>query len=125
MNYGIYQVHLLALPYDGGAEIRMHNNILIVMVHLSLLFVTVCISIFSFRLLTMRVARKEMCLKAALIKQKGATRQAERKSMNQRLAFVTVSHDIHASLVGVVGLLEMSIKEVDQISKLAKNLILV
>ncbi|KAL7582188.1 hypothetical protein Lser_V15G41521 [Lactuca serriola] len=66
-----------------------------------------------------------MCLRAALIKQKGATQEAERKSMNQNVAFVTASHDIRASLAGIAGLLEMSINEVDQRSELAKNLKLV
>nr|KAJ0218937.1 hypothetical protein LSAT_V11C300156650 [Lactuca sativa] len=122
---GMEPVYVLALPYDGGAESRMHKNILIVLLLLSLLFVTVCISIFSFVVLTVRAARKEMCLRAALIKQKGATQQAERKSMNQSLAFVTASHDIRASLAAIAGLLEMSINEVDQGSELAKNLKLV
>ena len=127
MNYGIFQVYVLALPYDGigGAESRMHKNIVFGLLLLSLLFVTVAISIFSFVVLTVRAAKKEMCLRAALIKQKGATQEAERKSMNQSIAFVTASHDIRASLAGIAGLLEMSINAVDQQSELAKNLKLV
>ncbi|CAI9300417.1 unnamed protein product [Lactuca saligna] len=126
---GMELVYVLALPYDGigGAESRMHKNILVFgLLLLSLLFVIVATSIFSFVVLTVRAAKKEMCLKAALIKQKGATQEAERKSMNQSVAFVTASHDIRASLAGIAGLLEMSINEVDdQRSELAKNLKLV
>ncbi|CAH1447553.1 unnamed protein product [Lactuca virosa] len=124
---GMELVYVLALPYDGigGVESRMHKNIVFGLLLLSLLFVTVAISIFSFVVLTVRAAKKEMCLRAALIKQKGATQEAERKSMNQSLAFVTASHDIRASLAGIAGLLEMSINEVDQRSELAKNLKLV
>ncbi|KAL4558906.1 hypothetical protein LXL04_037111 [Taraxacum kok-saghyz] len=124
---GMELVYVLALPYDGGGESksRMHRDMILALVVVSVMFVSDGISIFSFVVLTVRAARKEMCLRAALIKQKEATQQVERKSMNRSLAFVTASHDIRASLAGISGLLDMSINEVDHRSELAKNLRLV
>lgn len=72
----------------------------------------------------MTSARREMCLKAALIKQKVATQQAERKSEKRSLAFVSASHDIRASLAGINGLLDMAMNEAKNGSELAKNLTL-
>ncbi|KAJ8560432.1 hypothetical protein K7X08_022292 [Anisodus acutangulus] len=69
--------------------------------------VALAISIFTFVILTIRGARREMYLGAALIKQMEATHQAERKSMNKSTAFVLASHDIRASLAGISGLIDM------------------
>ncbi|KAI3749178.1 hypothetical protein L2E82_19785 [Cichorium intybus] len=121
---GMESVCVLALPYDG-VQTTMHKNVVFVVLLILVIYVTVAISIFNSVVSMMRAARKEMCLRAALIKQKEATQQAERKGKNQSLAFVTASHDIRASLAGIAGLLEMSINEVDGGSELEKNLRLV
>ncbi|KVH94497.1 CheY-like superfamily [Cynara cardunculus var. scolymus] len=118
---GMQLVYVLALPYEGLPS-RMHKNIIFVFALLSATFVIVAISIFSFVVLTVRASRKEMCLRAALIKQKEATQQAERKSKNHSLAFVSASHDIRASLAGIAGLLDLSISNVQQGSELAVHM---
>nr|XP_043638434.1 histidine kinase CKI1-like [Erigeron canadensis] len=112
-------VFVLALPY--GVQNRMHHNIMFVFILVLVTFIMTIVSIFSFVVLMVRKASTEMCLRAFLIKQKEATQQAERKSKNQNLAFVSASHDIRASLAGFDGLIEMSINDVCQGSELAKN----
>nr|XP_043633370.1 histidine kinase CKI1-like [Erigeron canadensis] len=117
---GIPSVFVLALPYDGMHN-KMHHNIIFVFVLLLVTYLMTTVSIFSFIMFMVRKASTEMCLRASLIKQKEATQQAERKSKNQNLAFVSASHDIRASLAGFDGLIEMSINDVRQVSELAKN----
>ncbi|KAM1475484.1 hypothetical protein ACFX2I_031368 [Malus domestica] len=57
-----------------------------------------------------------------LIKQMEATQQAERKSMNKSLAFATASHDIHAAVAEITGLIDISKDEVSSGSELETNL---
>lgn len=82
----------------------------------------IIISIFSFVLLMVRAATREMHLCASLIKQSEATQQAERKSMNKSLAFASASHDIRAALAGITGLIELCYEEVPPRSELETNL---
>ncbi|MFS8004165.1 putative histidine kinase [Helianthus anomalus] len=112
-----FQVYVLALPYDE-VQSRMHRNLVIVSVLSSLMILVVAISM----VLTVKLARKEMCLTAALVKQKEKTQQLERKSKNQSVAFETASHDIRASLAAISGSVEMSINENHQGSELATDL---
>uniref|UniRef100_A0A251TGI5 histidine kinase n=1 Tax=Helianthus annuus TaxID=4232 RepID=A0A251TGI5_HELAN len=112
-----FQVYVLALPYDE-VQSRMHWNLVIVSVLSSLMILAVAISM----VLTLKLARKEMCLTAALVKQKEKTQQLERKSKNQSVAFETASHDIRASLAAISGSVEMSINENHQGSELATDL---
>ncbi|XP_010026109.2 histidine kinase CKI1 [Eucalyptus grandis] len=63
-----------------------------------------------------------MHLRATLIKQMEATRQAESKSMSKSNAFAQASHDVRASLAGVIGLIDISYDEVSPGSELEKNL---
>ncbi|KAI7728375.1 LOW QUALITY PROTEIN: hypothetical protein M8C21_005694, partial [Ambrosia artemisiifolia] len=114
---GMQMVYVLALPY-AEVQSRMHQNLIIMSVLSSLMIVTVVISI----VLTMNLARKEMCLTAALVKQKEKTQQLERKSKNQSVAFETASHDIRASLAAISGTVEMSINENHQGLELATDL---
>ncbi|KAI3669627.1 hypothetical protein L6452_40930 [Arctium lappa] len=116
---GMQSVFVLALPYEGLPN-KMH--IIFVFALLSITFVVVAISIFSFVVLIVRASRKEMCLRAELIKQKEATEEAERKRKNHNLAFVSASHDIRGFLTGITGLIEISINDVHQGTELANNL---
>ncbi|KAI3702366.1 hypothetical protein L6452_28102 [Arctium lappa] len=116
-KYG--KVFVLALPYEGLPN-KMH--IIFVSAFLSITFVVVAISIFSFVVLIVRASRKKMCLKAELIKQKEATEEAERKRKNHNLAFVSASHDIRGFLTRITGLIEISINDVHQGTELANNL---
>nr|POE50111.1 histidine kinase cki1 [Quercus suber] len=50
-----------------------------------------------------------------------ATQQAERKSMNKSLAFASASHDVHASLAVLTGLIELCYEEATSSSKLETN----
>ncbi|PWA94638.1 CheY-like superfamily [Artemisia annua] len=118
---GLQSVYVLVLPY-GGVQSRMHKNIVFVMVLLLVMFVIVVVFIFHLVVLMARAARKEMCLKASLIRQKDATLQAERKSMNRSLAFASASHEIRTPLAGITSLVEMSINLVPEGSELAENL---
>ncbi|XP_071741372.1 histidine kinase CKI1-like [Rutidosis leptorrhynchoides] len=118
---GMQSVFVLAIPYDG-LHGKMNKDTIYVFAFLVLIFVTITISIFAFVVLIVRAERKQMCLKASLVKQMEATQQAERKRNNQNRAFVSASHDIRASLAGITGFLDMSINEVHQESELAKNL---
>ncbi|XP_030454943.1 histidine kinase CKI1-like [Syzygium oleosum] len=80
------------------------------------------ITIFGLICLIMRARVIEMHLRAALIKQMEATRQAERKSMSKSNAFAQASHDVRASLAGIIGLIDISYDEVSPGSELEKNL---
>ncbi|KAI3414396.1 RING-CH-type domain-containing protein [Psidium guajava] len=80
------------------------------------------IIIFSFVCLIARAWIIEMHLRAALIKQMEATRQAESKSTSKSNAFAQASHDVRASLAGIIGLIDISYEEVPPGSELEKNL---
>lgn len=80
------------------------------------------ITIFGLICLIMRARVIEMHLRAALIKQMEATRQAERKSMSKSNAFAQASHDVRASLAGIIGLIDISYDEVSPGLELEKNL---
>lgn len=81
----------------------------------------ILVSMFMF--LLVGAARREMYLRAKLIKQMDATQQAERKSMNKSLAFASASHDVRASLAGLTGLIDISKDEVAPGSEIETNLI--
>lgn len=85
---------------------------------LFIIFVSLCFFIF----LTIKAARREMILCARIIKQEGATRQAERKSMNKTKAFSRANHDVRASLAAITGLIEMCHQDAKPNSELAANL---
>ncbi|KAB1223455.1 Histidine kinase CKI1 [Morella rubra] len=92
------------------------------LVLLIIIICTMVVSISSFVFVVLRAAKREMHLCAALIKQMEATQQAERKSMNKSQAFASASHDIRASLAGLIGLIEICYDEVAPGSDLATNL---
>lgn len=68
---------------------------------------TTVISIFGFVFIVIRATKREIHLCSKLIQQMEATQQAERKSMNKSVAFTRASHDIRASLAGIIGLIEI------------------
>ncbi|KAB1203431.1 Histidine kinase CKI1 [Morella rubra] len=83
---------------------------------------TMVVSILSVVFIVVRTAKREMHLCAALIKQMETTQQAERKSMNKSQAFASASHDIRASLAGLIGFIEICYDEVAPGSGLDINL---
>ncbi|CAA6669982.1 unnamed protein product [Spirodela intermedia] len=88
---------------------------------LSVLFMAVvtCVLVFQW---IIKYQRRDTFLHSSLIKQKEATQQAERKSMNKSLAFASASHDVRTSLAGIIGLIELCQAEVSPHSELDKNL---
>lgn len=56
---------------------------------------------------------REMCVKAALIKQKEATEEAERKSMSKSVAVANASHEVRTALAGITGLIQMCRADAD------------
>ena len=66
---------------------------------------------------------KEMQLCSALIKQKEATQQIERKSMNKSMAFAGASHDVRTSLISITCLIELCRAMVPPRSDLDDNLL--
>ncbi|KAK9067721.1 hypothetical protein SSX86_011832 [Deinandra increscens subsp. villosa] len=115
--FGMKTVYVLALPYNE-VQRRMHLNLVFVLVLSSLMVLTVAISM----ALTVKSARKESRLRVALIKQKEATQQLERKSKNQSVAYETACHDIRASLGAISASVEASINENHQGLELVTNL---
>lgn len=70
-----------------------------------------------------KMKMKEMQLCSALIKQKEATQQIERKSMNKSMAFASASHDVRTSLVSITCLIELCRTMVAPHSDLDDNLV--
>ncbi|KAK4366198.1 hypothetical protein RND71_014078 [Anisodus tanguticus] len=80
---------------------HFHDNIKFGFMLIILMLAALAVSIFTFVILTIRAARREMYLCAALIKQMEATQQAEKKSMKKSNAVARANHDIRASLAGI------------------------
>lgn len=117
----MFQVYVLGVPQTGVVSF-VNKSRKQGLVLLSVMIVMILISILSFVLLNAIVGRREMHLCASLIKQMEATQQAERKSMNKSVAVASASHDVRASLAGLIGLIEMSHQEVLAGSELDTNL---
>lgn len=112
---------MLAVPQKGFVSFDLNykkKGLILLIVMMAMIFM----AIFSFLLTSVRARRREMHLCASLIKQMEATQQAERKNMNKSLAFAIASHDVRASLAGLIGLIEMSYKLVASTSELETNL---
>ncbi|XP_002515291.2 histidine kinase CKI1 [Ricinus communis] len=108
---GVQSVYALAFPHHGVVS-TVDRSTKVALILLLVMVVAVFISIFSFVVLMVRAATREIHLSSALIRQMEATQQAERKSMNKSLAFASASHDIRAALAGITGLIEISYGEV-------------
>lgn len=90
-----------------------------------LLVIAIAVGVIAILIVICLIARTRvtvMHLRATLIKQMEATRQAESKSMSKSNAFAQASHDVRASLAGVIGLIDISYDEVSPGSELEKNL---
>nr|GMD20958.1 histidine kinase CKI1-like [Ipomoea batatas] len=89
---------------QGGAKVEKRD----VKLGMILLGINICITVTSVVVFTWwrsRVMMREMCVKAALIKQKEATEEAERKSMSKSVAVANASHEVRTALAGITGLL--------------------
>ncbi|XP_043710417.1 histidine kinase CKI1-like [Telopea speciosissima] len=118
----ISQVYLYAISRERLMGLfRMDFKLALPLLLVMLLSMVISISFILF--LTIRAARREILLRAKLIKQMEATQQAERKSMNKSLAFASASHDVRAALATITGLIEFCYEEVHPRSKLKMNLV--
>ncbi|CAA3020795.1 histidine kinase CKI1-like [Olea europaea subsp. europaea] len=99
-------VYVLALP-ENSMVVVIQKNIKFPFVLLMLIFVDMAIIIFTSVPLNVRAAIREMKLCIVLIRQKESTQQVERKKVNKSLAFASASHDVRASLAGLIGLTEI------------------
>ncbi|KAF8036783.1 hypothetical protein BT93_C2482 [Corymbia citriodora subsp. variegata] len=103
------------LVFNSHGSTRL---LLLLMISVAVGVIAICSLVF----LIVRTRVREMHLRAALIKQMEATRQAESKSMSKSNAFAQASHDVRASLAGIMGLVDISYDEVSPGSELEKNL---
>nr|GMD18401.1 histidine kinase CKI1-like [Ipomoea batatas] len=97
---------------QGGAKVEKRD----VKLGMILLGINICITVTSVVVLTWwrsRVMMREMCVKAALIKQKEATEEAERKSMSKSVAVANASHEVRTALAGITGLIQMCRADAD------------
>ncbi|XLQ99702.1 hypothetical protein S83_065901 [Arachis hypogaea] len=118
---GIESVYVVAIPKNELLSFDQHYKkkgltLLIVMIFMIL------IALLSFLSMNARNAKREMRLRASLLKQMEATQQAERKNMNKSLAFAAANHDVRASLAGLTALIDMSFDFVQNASELDTNL---
>ncbi|PRQ42372.1 putative histidine kinase response regulator and transcription factor RR-A-type family [Rosa chinensis] len=115
---GIPSVYVLTYPTFNG----LLHKVYIYRALLGLLLFIILISLCFFIFWIIRAANREMILCARIIKQEGATRQAERKSMNKTKAFSRANHDVRASLAAITGLIELCHQDAKPESELAINL---
>lgn len=119
--YLTFQVYVLAIPQNGLLYI-VHKSSRMALI--LIIFITIIIVLSSFSVVY-EIAMDTligMYLRAQLMKQMEATQQAERKSMNKTRAFASASHDIRASLAGLIGWIRLSYNEVGYDSSLRTNL---
>ncbi|XP_021821290.1 histidine kinase CKI1-like [Prunus avium] len=114
---GVKSVYVLTCPANGLVNLN-HKSVVLLGLLVFLILASVCI----FILLIIRAARREMILCARIMKQEGATRQAERKSMNKTKAFSRANHDVRTSLAAITGLIELCHQDANPDSELAANL---
>ncbi|KAL1341182.1 hypothetical protein AAHE18_09G068400 [Arachis hypogaea] len=118
---GIESVYVVAIRKNELLSFDQHYKkkgltLLIVMIFMIL------IALVSFLSMNARNAKREMRLRASLLKQMEGTQQAERKNMNKSLAFAAANHDVRASLAGLTALIDMSFDFVQNASELDTNL---
>ncbi|CAA7406965.1 unnamed protein product [Spirodela intermedia] len=121
LHVGINVVFVLAFPHVSLISHAHKFGTISYFLLLSVLFMAVvtCVLVFQW---IIKYQRRDTFLHSSLIKQKEATQQAERKSMNKSLAFASASHDVRTSLAGIIGLIELCQAEVSPHSELDKNL---
>ena len=95
------------MPRDMGIPV-----VVVVVVVLACGAVAVAIAAAAAFFLVLRALRRSMAreasLRANLVRQNDALRQAERKSLNKTNAFAGASHDIRSALAAISGLVDVS-----------------
>ncbi|KAJ0963387.1 hypothetical protein J5N97_028509 [Dioscorea zingiberensis] len=119
---GIHLVSIMATPCKDSGHIFKKMNIAVVSLFLFLLF-GVFIGSIIIRMIFKKVTMENVQLRSALIKQKEATQQAERKSMNKSMAFSRANHDVRTSLISITCLIELCRHMVPPQSDLDENLL--
>ncbi|XP_047313086.1 histidine kinase CKI1 [Impatiens glandulifera] len=118
---GVKSVYAVLLPKKN--EGFVHKNVELAMVTVISMIGAVMVLVIFFIVVMMKAGRREMFLSSSLIKQMEATQQAERKCVNKSLAFTSASHDIRASLAGLIGLIEFCRERASSGSELEMNLV--
>ncbi|KAL8170350.1 hypothetical protein V2J09_022154 [Rumex salicifolius] len=85
--------------------IRKHNGR--ILIPLIVTVIAMAAFVVSFISLAVKSTREKMRLNAQLIKQMETTQQAEKKSNNKSMAIATASHDAHANLCAIIGLIDL------------------
>jgi signal transduction histidine kinase len=110
---------VLHAPFDGE---MIKIGCIVVGIFVGMLFTAaVLICVLAVRALR-RAAVTKSALKAEMVRQGEALRQAERKSMNKSNAFARASHDIRSALAAVAGLIEVSLPEAQALPHITENL---
>ncbi|XP_021283433.1 histidine kinase CKI1-like isoform X2 [Herrania umbratica] len=118
---GVPSVYVLAYPSNKlVGQIQKNSKLSLMLLKLMFISIVVAVSIFIF--FTIRAAKREMFLCAALVKQMNSTQQAERKSMFKTQTYLRANHDIRSSLAAITTLLDLCHDEVNPASELAENL---
>ncbi|KAJ0978916.1 hypothetical protein J5N97_014390 [Dioscorea zingiberensis] len=117
----IHLVSIMATPCKDSAHIFKKMTIAVISLFFFLIF-GVFIGSMILGMIFKKVKMEDVQLRFALIKQKEATQQAERKSMNKSMAFSRASHDVRTSLISITCLIELCRRSVPSQSDLNENL---
>ncbi|KAM0932788.1 putative histidine kinase response regulator and transcription factor RR-A-type family [Dioscorea sansibarensis] len=121
-----FEIHLVSvtttLSFKESGCVFKKMDIIMISLFSILLFVMFIGSLIMGRIFK-KMKMKEMQLCSALIKQKEATQQVERKSMNKSMAFASASHDVRTSLISITCLIELCRAMVPPRSDLDDNLL--
>ncbi|KAL1831133.1 hypothetical protein ACET3Z_000784 [Daucus carota] len=118
---GVQAVFVLVMPLEGP-ERSLHKNFnesyqyLLGAICLMFLFTVV------FVIMIFGASQRLIQLRAALVKQREATAQAERKCIKRSTNYASASHDVRGSLAGIIGLIEICMTQVDHGSDLEANI---
>ncbi|KAK9154088.1 hypothetical protein Sjap_001568 [Stephania japonica] len=108
---GVQSVSILLFLHNGLVSL-VHSRIKLLIILLGVMFLPLFVAVLSYIYFVLRWARRELFLTSMLVKQREATQQPERKSMNKSLAFASTSHDVRSALVALGGLISLSQSEV-------------
>lgn len=112
---------MLAYPKHGLLSLIQKNSRLSAMLH-AFMFISILVALGMSIFFSIRAAKREMCLCAALVKQMNATQQAERKSMFKTQSYLRANHDIRSALAAITTLLDLCHDDTNPNSELAANL---
>ncbi|XVE89569.1 hypothetical protein DITRI_Ditri20bG0006600 [Diplodiscus trichospermus] len=118
---GVQSVYVLAYPRHELIGLIQKNSKQSLLL-LVLMFVVIVVALGVFIFFSIRAAKREMFLCAALVKQMNATQQAERKSMFKTQTYLRANHDIRSSLAAITTLLDLCHDDANPHSELAANL---